>query len=212
MKRKWLFFALMLIPMWVSAYDAQIGGIYYNLNQENNTAMVTYYHNGTINGNAPNSNAYWGAVEIPSEVTYNNVVYSVTGIGFCAFNYCKSLTSITIPNSVTFIDGMAFYYCTSLTTINIPNSVNRIGAAAFDDTPWYKNQPDGLVYAGKVAYKYKGTMPSKTSITIKDGTLGIAGNAFRSCSGLTSVTFNEGLTTIDGLSFCGCTEEYCDSL
>ena len=49
MKKKLLFFVLMLIPMWVSAYDAKIGGIYYNLNQEKETAEVTYYENGTVN-------------------------------------------------------------------------------------------------------------------------------------------------------------------
>lgn len=31
---------------------------------------------------------------------------------------------------------------------------------------WFDNQPDGLVYAGLVAYKYNGTMPENTHLTI----------------------------------------------
>ena len=43
--------------------------------------------------------------------------YSVTNIGSSAFSYCRSLTSIVIPNSVTSIGSYAFYYCDNLRTI-----------------------------------------------------------------------------------------------
>lgn len=42
---------------------------------------------------------------------------SVTSIGYCAFQYCTSLTSIEIPNSVTSIGEWAFYNCTGLTSV-----------------------------------------------------------------------------------------------
>ena len=71
--------------------------------------------------------------------------------------------------------------------MTIPNSVTSIGSYAFAGTAWYKYKPDGLVYAGNVAYRYKGTMPANTSITLKEGTVGIASYAFYDCSGLTSV-------------------------
>jgi len=61
-----------------------------------------------------------------------------------------------------------------------------------------------LVYAGKVAYKYKGTMPSNTSIELAEGTLGIAGYAFESCSSLTSVTIGNSVTSIGDYAFYGC--------
>ena len=57
---------------------------------------------------------------------------SVTCIGSYAFEYCTSLTSITIPNSVTFIGMEAFSHCESLTSITIPNSVTCIGSYAFE--------------------------------------------------------------------------------
>ena len=139
-----------------------------------------------------------------SGLTSVTIPNSVTSIGNCAFSYCSGLTSVTIPNSVTYIGVGAFSDCTGLTSITIPNSVTSIGSSAFYGTAWYNNQPDGLVYAGKVAYKYKGTMPSNTSVSIKDGTLGIGDYAFFSCSGLTSVTIPNSVTIIGDCAFSYC--------
>ena len=132
---------------------------------------------------------------------------SVTSIGVQVFCDCTGLTSVTIPNSVTSIGGAAFEGCTGLTSITIPDSVTSIGAGAFYKTAWYNNQPNGLVYAGKVAYEYKGTMQiitSITSIVLREGTLGITGSAFYGCSGLKSVTIPDSVKSIGSYAFYGC--------
>ncbi len=125
------------------------------------------------------------------------------GIADSAFYHCRGLASITIPDSVTSIGRLAFYDCSSLISITIPDSVTSIGSSALSGTVWYNNQPDGLVYAGKVAYKYKGTMPSNTSIVIKDGTLGIADSAFSGCTGLTGITIPRSVESIGNQAFSG---------
>ena len=158
------------------------------------------------------------SITIPNSVTSigNNAFYncqvltsitipnSVTSIGELAFYYCSGLTSVVIPNSVTSIGKLAFFCCNNLTSVEIPNSVTSIGEDAFSRTAWYNNQPDGVVYAGKVLYKYKGTMLSNTSITIKDGTLGITDYAFSGCSGLTNIRIPNSVTRIGNWAFWDC--------
>ena len=87
-----------------------------------------------------------------SGLTSVTIPNSVTSIGEKAFQNCSGLTSVSIPNSVTSIGDVAFSGCSGLTSLTIPNSVTSIGSYAFKGTKWYDNQPDGVVYAGKVLY------------------------------------------------------------
>lgn len=128
---------------------------------------------------------------------------SVTSIGDEAFKGCTSFTSITIPKSVSSIGAKAFYGCTNLTSISITNSLTFIGSGCFDGTAWYESQPDGLVYIGNYAYRYKGEMQD-SEIKIRYGTLGICGYAFSGYSDLSSVTIPNSVIFIGESAFKDC--------
>ena len=129
---------------------------------------------------------------------------SLTSIGEFAFSACKCLTSVIIPDDVTSIGRCAFSGCTALAEITIPDGVTSIGSDAFRATPWYDSLPDGLVYIGRIAYEYKGTMPEGTEIAVKEGTLEISSEAFLDCKGLVSIAIPNSLTTIGTDAFKGC--------
>ena len=202
MKQLFLFSLLLLallLPDTSIAHEFEVDGIYYN-RVFSNEVEVTYP--GTEYWT--NSERYMGAVEIPATFTRDGTVYTVIAIGNFAFYGCSELTSVTIPESILYIGYYAFEGCYGLTDLTIPNSVVDIGEGAFHGTAWFDNQPDGVVYAGLVAYRYKGTMPENTHLMIREGTISITDDAFSYCDGLVSVTIPNSVTDIYSLAFYRC--------
>ena len=126
MQKIFLLFTLLCLSLSARAHDAEVDGIFYNLNAYNKTATVTFR-----GYNYWDDDEYSGDVVIPETVTYNGITYSVTTLGRYCFSGCRSLTSITIPNSVTSLGDGCFSGCSSLTAITIPNSVTSLGAWCF---------------------------------------------------------------------------------
>ena len=140
-----------------------------------------------------------------TSLTSVNIPNSVTYIGYMAFSGCTSLPEITLPNSLTAISDGTFLGCKNLSSVKIPDSVLSIKSRAFEETAWYDNQPYGLVYAGKVAYKYKEKENNYTdgfNVEIKEGTLGIAEEAFEGI-GVTSVSIPSSMKIIENRAFFG---------
>ena len=181
-----------------------IDGIYYDLNESNNTARVMYQH---VDEYGRGYSDYSGEVVIPETITYNETTYSVTAIGSYAFCRSKGLTVITIPSSVISIEKSAFEYCTGLTTVTIPNSVTYIGESAFNDCSGLTSvtfNAEKCTKMGPYYYPVFKGCTGLTSLTIGEKVTTIPGCAFYGCSGLTFVTIPNSVTTIGDSAFYGC--------
>lgn len=172
--------------------DIDVNGLNYKIHEVMHSAKLS------------DGKTWEGELDIPSELNYGGQKYTVTSIDNYAFENNTALTSVTIPSSVIGIGSWVFNGCSNLANIIIPNSVVRIDNNAFSNTAWYNNQPDGVVYAGRIAYRCKGSMPEGTNIAIKEGTYAIAREAFSDCSGLTSVTVPSSVTSIGYSAFRKC--------
>ena len=121
-----------------------------------------------------------------------------------AFVGCSKLTSITIPEKISRIEPYTFSRCNELENITISNKNATIGALAFENTKWYNNQANGIVYINKTLYHYKGDMPDNTEIIIPDNIEEISGYAFENYENLKSIVIPEGVPIIHWATFMGC--------
>ena len=222
MRKILLLFTALLLSAAAMAHDVEIDGIYYNLDEENKIAEVTYKGERFDDY----SNEYIGSITIPSSINYNNDTYSVTSIGKEAFRSCTELTMINFPNSITYIGDGAFYFCTSITSIQLPNSITDIGSYVFEDCNGLnsvtigdklKSIGDRTFYGcnnltsvtigqnvESIGTKAFYACYSLTSITIPNSVTSIGEEAFDICISLTSVTISNSLSSIGRWAFSGC--------
>ena len=141
-----------------------------------------------------------------SALTSVTIPGSVASIGSSAFCGCSGLTSLSICEGVKEIQNQAFLHCSELISINIPNSVNIICENVFRGTSFYNdgsNWDNGVLYIDNCLISTKKDV-IKGSYTIKEGTRLISGEAFRKCSGLTSLTIPNSVTSIGSRAFYDC--------
>ena len=162
----------------------RINGICYSLNPKDNTAEVD-----------SNEEKYAGAIEIPMQITHDGVSYRVTRIGDNAFQGCKELTSVVIPEGVTSIGKFAFDTCEKLTSVVIPNSVTTIEQSAFVRCMALQSItiPNSVTTIGMAAFWW---CTSLESIDIPDSVNTIEQMAFGACTSLKSVTLPKNLEKI----------------
>ena len=127
----------------------------------------------------------------------------VTSIGNSAFEHCKNLTSITILKGVTSIGWSAFSGCENLTSITIPKGVTRIESWAFEHCENLTSViiPEGVTSIGNAAFD---SCKNLTSVTIPEGVTSIENSAFKGCENLTSITIPDGVTSIGDFAFYSC--------
>ena len=166
-----------------------------------------------------------------SEVEFSSNLQTV---GASAFYNCSGLTNVIIPDGLMSIESSAFSGCSGLTNIEIPASVIKIGAGAFSGCsgltsitlPFVGGSASATTassstlfgyifgsssYTGGIAtQQYYSSSYSATyyipinlsSVTVTGGK--ILYGAFYGCSGLTSVTIKDDITSIGKDAFYNC--------
>lgn len=127
----------------------------------------------------------------------------VTSIGEYAFNQCSGLIEVVLPDSVTSIGQSAFYFCSSLTSCTIGSGVTSIGRATFYhcNSLTNINIPNSVTNIGLEAFD---GCSGLTSVTIPNSVTNIEPNAFQLCSSLPSVTIPDSVTSIRNSAFAYC--------
>lgn len=117
------------------------------------------------------SGAFWHCPSI-QKITIPDTVTTICNMPFAD---CSNLTTVTGGKNVKILENAVFKNCTKLTSIgNIGQNLKKLGCIVFENTKWFENQKDGIVYLGKIAYCYKGNMPKNTTLTFKNGTYAVS--------------------------------------
>ena len=180
---------IVVAPITVNASedDLTYGDFQYKIEDDNSCTITDY------DGMA-------SSLSIPSAINGHTVKQIDTG----ALSDNRIITSVTIPNGVTTIGFSAFNGCIKLEKIKFSSNLDTVCENAFNNTKWFNNQSNGLVYVRKLAYKYKGDMPRNTKITVKSDTVSISESAFKDCANLTAILIPSSVKHIDKYAFYNC--------
>ena len=99
---------------------------------------------------------------------------SLIALGDGVFSGCARLRSVKGGRNVRQIGDGCFSGCAVLTDFGeLEKNVTHVGPWAFQNCGWFHDQPNGVVYFGKAAYAYKGSMVEGTVLSLKDGTVSV---------------------------------------
>lgn len=127
-----------------------------------------------------------GDLVIPELVMFRGKKCSVIAIGERAFEGCKGLESVMIPNSMISIGDHAFRNCRGLKKVVIPDNVTIIGNCAFLECSSLKKVviPNNVTVIGDRAFK---KCTNLTELVLPNSLESIGQGAFEGCSNLRKI-------------------------
>ncbi len=156
---------------------------------------------------------FTGNESIVSLMSYKGKTYTTFGIDYGAFNDCKKLTKIVIPDSLRFVHGDSFQKCTELVSIIVspanPYLDSRNNCNGVIDTK--KNElicgckttviPNSVVSIGQGAFFGCNAL---TSLEIPNSVTSIGVFAYGLCEGLTEIEIPNSVRKIGASAFSSC--------
>lgn len=210
MKKQLLLLVIMLLPMVASAYDFELDGICYTITSIDNKTVEVATNSNT----ETKTSNYDGDIIIPSSVVYNNITFTVTGIGMAAFAYYEKkpgsesyginekITSVTLPSTISYISYYSFYGC-SIKKMELPQNLISIGYAAFEHCLGLEE----IVWGDKVeqlASRCFAKCTSLQKINIPLCVNDIGAEVFDGCNKLVEVNIPQGITSLNYNIFRNC--------
>ena len=181
MKRKILtLFLTCLVAPWAAAQQFDVDSISYRvLSPEQQTAEITRV------------DIHQSDLQLPSQVSYQDNVYTVTSIADWALNDCAEINSIVVPATVTTIGEKAFMGCLALRSIRV-ESGNPIYDSRDACMAVVRTADNTLVVGG-------------ANTEIPQSVTAIGSYAFCSRLELSTMVLPETITSIGEYAFKGCT-------
>lgn len=158
---------------------------------------------GVINiGNSAFAQGKFADCKIPSSVTY---------IGTYAFQNCKNLKKIDLPQNLITISAGLFDGCSALEDITFSTKLESVGENAFNGCSSLKSfiTENGAKYLGMENNPHyvlvEKENPDITECTINANTVIISGRAFYGCANLIEISIPDSVTIMGSSAFEKCT-------
>lgn len=168
-----------------------IAGIHYQSDLENKTTEVIGCDDTLT------------SLDIPSTITVEDVVYTVTSVKEAAFQANKTISSITFPASIKTVGTDAFRNVTNLKTLNIEDLAAwvTVDFANGNANPIYNVYPTST--SNKWGKVYVAGQEVSKTLVIPEGVQSI-GRAFYGFKPLTNLTLPESLEVMGDQAFANC--------
>lgn len=186
---------LLAVIVKIAAQTFSVGNLHYSVNDDGVSVTIIGY----LDDMEP--------LVIPESVSHNGYDYTVTVIGYNAFNsYYWNADELVIPNTVIKIGDSAFAYSMCGQHLILSNSLTYIGNRAFYQSN-FKDEliiPNTVTHIGDWAFAYCPRFSG--DLYIPDAVKSIGVSAFGGCTGFTgSLVIPNSVNDIGADAFSGCT-------